>query len=154
VGLLCAGGAIKYKYKRNVAITDEWLFANVCPNIRRCFPNDSWLCKVLGMAMLWCALDQEASKLYISQGMRDRITQAYIPTHPEISQPIDKVALNIYRIEDTLMIHEIPAFDGNGNGGGNCWKMLCNAGGYYTMGLVCLLLVWVLSIQDLMIQSY
>jgi hypothetical protein len=34
-----------------------------------------------------------------------------------------------------------------------CWKMLCNAGGSYTRGLVCLLLVGVLSIQDLMIQS-
>ena len=115
-GMLCVGGPIKYKYKNGVTITDEWLFDNVCPNIRRRYPNDSRMCKVLGMAMLWCALDQEAGEKYMPQAMRDRITQAYIPTHPDIQQPISKVPLNIYRIQDTLMIDEIPELD-DGNGG-------------------------------------
>jgi hypothetical protein len=110
--ILCIGGPIKYKYKEGVNITDEWLFTNVCPNIRARFPNDSRLCKVLGMAMLWCAMDAEAGEAFTSQTMRDRITQAYIPTHPEISQPICKAALNVYRIQDTLMIDEIPGHDG------------------------------------------
>jgi hypothetical protein len=109
--ILCIGGPIKYKYKEGVNLTEEWLFTNVCPNIRARFPNDSRLCKVLGMAMLWCAMDAEAGEAFMSQGMRDRITQAYIPTHADIAQPITKVPLNVYRIQDTLMIDEIPYFD-------------------------------------------
>ena len=48
------------------------------------------------------------------QAMRDRITQAYIPSHPDIAQPIVKVPLNVYRIQDTLMIDEIPELGDNG----------------------------------------
>jgi hypothetical protein len=99
-GILCIGGAVKYKFKSGVNLTDEWLFTNVCPKIRARYPHDSRLCKVLAMAMLWCALDQEAGEVYMPQGMRDRITQAYIPTHPNEAQPVTKAALNIYRIQD------------------------------------------------------
>ena len=81
-GMLCVGGPIKYKYKNGVTIMDEWLFDNVCPNIRGRYPSDTRLCKVLGMAMLWCALDSKAGEQYMPQAMRDRITQAYIPSHP------------------------------------------------------------------------
>jgi hypothetical protein len=87
------------------------LFENVSPNTRRRVPNDSRLCKVLAMAMLWCACDGEAAEKYLSPMMRQRITAAYIPTHPNTAQPINKVALNIYGIQDTLMIDKIPNFN-------------------------------------------
>jgi hypothetical protein len=99
-----------------VALTDEWLFSNVCPKIRAKYPHDSRLCKVLAMAMLWCAMDEEAGEAFMPQGMRDRIMQAYLPTHPNIQQPVQKVSLNIYRIQDTLMIDEVPELIGNGGG--------------------------------------
>jgi hypothetical protein len=60
------------------------------------------------MAMLWGAMDGEVSKRFMSPAMRDHINQAYIPTHPEIAQPIKKTLLNIYRIQDTLMIDKLP----------------------------------------------
>jgi Transcriptional activator of glycolytic enzymes len=84
--------------------------------IRARYPHDSRLCKVLAMAMLWCAMDEEAGEAFMPQGMRDRITQAYLPTHPNIQQPVEKVSLNIYRIQDTLMIDEVPELIGNGGG--------------------------------------
>ena len=39
--------------------------------------------------------------------MRDRINAAYIPTHPQIAQPVMRVPLTIYRVQDTLMIDEM-----------------------------------------------
>jgi Transcriptional activator of glycolytic enzymes len=114
--ILCVGGPIKYKFRGGVNITDDWLFTNVCPNIIRArFPNDARLCKVLAMAMLWCAMDAEAGEKFMSQGMRDRITQAYLLTHANVQQPIVKVSLNVYRIQDTLMIDEMPHHDGGGD---------------------------------------
>jgi hypothetical protein len=66
--------------------------------------------------MLWCAMDEEAGKAFMPQGMRDRITQAYLLTHPNIQQPVQKVSLNIYTIQDTLMIDKVPELIGNGGG--------------------------------------
>ena len=108
-GILCVGGPIAYEHNSAVTLTDDWLFEHVCPNIRRRFPNDSRLCRVLGRAILFAAMDVELGERMLSQGMRDRITQAYIPTHPNVAQPIDRVPLTIYRIQDTLMIDKIRA---------------------------------------------
>ena len=52
-GSLCIGGPIRYKLKPGVTLTDEWLFENVVPNIRKRYPNDARLCRVLGTALLF-----------------------------------------------------------------------------------------------------
>ena len=106
-GILCIGGPIAYEYKNGVNLTDDWLFEHVCPNIRRRYPNDSRLCRILGRAMLFAAMDPEIGESLMSQAMRDRITQAYLPTHPGIQQPVERIPLAIYRIQDTLMIDKI-----------------------------------------------
>jgi hypothetical protein len=103
-GMLCVGGPIAYRFKAGVNLTDDWLFEHVVPNIRQRYPNDSRLCRVLATALLFGAMDNEIGEAYLPQAMRDRITQAYIPTHPTIAQPVTRVPLNIYRIEDNLMI--------------------------------------------------
>jgi hypothetical protein len=114
-GVLCVGGPIKYKMKAGVTLTDDWLFENVVPNIRCRYWNDSRLCKVLATALLFAAMDAEVGEKFLPPAMRDRISAAYIPTHPEIQQPVVRIPLMIYRIQDTLMIDEMPQFD---NGGG------------------------------------
>ena len=106
-GILCVGGPIKYKLKSDVQLTDDWLFENVVPNIRRRFPNDSRLCRVLATAILFAAMDNEVGEQYMPAAMRDRINAAYIPTHPQIAQPVMRVPLTIYRVQDTLMIDEM-----------------------------------------------
>ena len=114
-GVLCVGGPIKYKFKEGVTLSDDWLFENVVPNIRRRFPNDSRLCKVLATALLFGALDNEIGESnLIPDPLRDRITTAYLPTHPDIAQPVVRVPLTIYRIQDTLMIDEMPHHGGGG----------------------------------------
>ena len=110
-GVLCVGGPIKYKFKSGVTISDDWLFEHVVPNIRRRFPQDSRLCRVLGTALLFAAMDNEIAEELVPQALRERITGAYIPTHPTIAQPVVRVPLTIYCIQDTLMIDEMPHKD-------------------------------------------
>ena len=122
-GVLSVGGPIKYKFNDGVNLTDDWLFENVVPNTRRRFPNDTRLCRVLAKSILFAALDNEVGEEYVPGPMRDRITAAYIPTHPNIAQPVIRVPLTIYRIQDTLMIDEMtagetePAPEAGGAGG-------------------------------------
>ena len=108
-GVLSVGGPIKYKFNDGVNLTDDWLFENVVPNTRRRFPNDTRLCRVLAKSILFAALDNEVGEEYVPGPMRDRITAAYILTHPNIAQPVIRVPLTIYRIQDTLMIDEMTA---------------------------------------------
>jgi hypothetical protein len=103
-GVLCVRGPIKYKLKSDVNLTDDWLFEHVVPHIRARFRDDSRLCRVLATALLFGALDPQIGEEMVPQAMRERITTAYVPTHPTISQPVSRVPLTIYRIQDTLMI--------------------------------------------------
>ena len=115
-GVLCVGGPIKYKLKAGVNLTDDWLFDNVVPNIRRRYPNDSRLCRVLATALLYGALDPQIGEELLPPSLRERITTAYVPTHPETAQPVVRVPLTIYRIQDNLMIDEMIQQEGD-NGG-------------------------------------
>ena len=121
---LCVGGPIKYKFKEGVNIADNWLFEHVVPNIRRRYPNDAKLCRVLGTALLFAAMDPQLVEM-LPQGTKDRVTQAYLHTHPQVPQPVERIPLTVYRVEDTLCIDETPvhvvneaanAAAGGGNG--------------------------------------
>ena len=116
-GVLCVGGPIKYRMKRGVSLTDDWLFEHVVPNIRRRFPEDSRFCRILATAILFGAMDNEIAEVYLPEAMRERITTGYIPTHPDIAQPVVRIPLTIYRIQDTLMIDEMPTVEGGNNVG-------------------------------------
>jgi hypothetical protein len=100
--------------KAGVTLTDDWLFENVVPNIRRRFPNDTRLCRVLATALLFGAMDPQVGEEFLPATMRERITTAYVPTHPEIAQPVQRVPLTIYRVQDSLMIDKMPQFGDNG----------------------------------------
>jgi Transcriptional activator of glycolytic enzymes len=115
-GVLCVGGPIKYKLKEDVNLTDDWLFNNVVPKIRSRYPNDSRLCRVLATALLFGAMDPQIGEDMMPAAMKERITSAYLPTHPEIAQPVVRVPLTIYRIQDTLMIDEMVIQRGGDNG--------------------------------------
>ena len=106
-GSLCVGGPIKYKFKSCVTLSDDWLFEHVVPNIRRRYPNDSRLCRVLATALMFGALDEHLGE-WLPPHCRDRITQAYLPLHPNTPQPVERIPLTIYQIEGTLCIDETP----------------------------------------------
>ena len=60
-GTICIDGPVKYVVKDGITdITNEWLFEHVVPTIRRRFWNDSRLCQVMGLVLLYiCVGDNE-----------------------------------------------------------------------------------------------
>ena len=115
-GVLCVGGPIKYKLKQDVNLTDDWLFTNVVPHIRARYADDSRLCRVLATALLFGALDGDIGETMVPENIRQRITAAYVPTHPTVPQPVQRVPLTIYRIQDSLMIDEMIPRGGDNDG--------------------------------------
>ncbi len=113
-GLLCVGGPVKYKRKEGIQISNEWLFEHVVPNIRRRYPNDLNLCKILALAVLFVSLDESID---VQVEIRARVTVAFQGLGLEETQPVIKVPLHVYRIEDRLMIDEVApsAHDSQGN---------------------------------------
>ena len=81
--ILCVGGPVKYGFEEGVdGITDEWLFQNVVPNIRRRFPNDRNLCVVLAKALLYICLkhqseDDDDTVIPVPEHIREKIRAAY-----------------------------------------------------------------------------
>jgi len=133
---LCVGGPCAYKLTEQASgITNEWLFENVVPNLRRRFPNDTRLCRALGLALLHAALDSEL-KDWVRVAIQQRIEAAWTKFLEEecqvdvnadgfeIPNAVKKVRLVVYRVQEQLMIDEVagedpPAAGGGGVAGGN-----------------------------------
>ena len=94
---LCRGGPVRYKVKDSVVLTDAWLFEHVVPNIRRKYPRDDRLCRVLGHALLYICLSSNEEVL-ISSPLRNRVKAAYAALGLDEEQPLEKVALHLYRM--------------------------------------------------------
>ena len=110
--LLCVGGPIKYKLKPGIAISNDWLFEHVVPAIRQRYQNDLNFCMTLALAILFAALDETIN---VPLTIRNRVTVAYSALGLDETHPVMKVPLQVYRIEDRLMIDEVvPASDNNG----------------------------------------
>lgn len=81
--LLCEGGAIAYELVDTVNVTDQWLFENCVPNIRRQHPNDTRFCT---------SFDPQAREgLHIASGTQIRnqyVHQSW--TKAKISENINK----------------------------------------------------------------
>jgi hypothetical protein len=88
-----------------ITLSDDWLLEKVVPNIHRHYRNDSRLCKVLAHALLFAAIDGASGEM-IPPEICNRITQAYLVRYPDTQQPIERVLLVVYRVEDTLCIDE------------------------------------------------
>ena len=133
-GMLCVGGPCSYRLRDGVDLSNEWLFEKVVPNIRRRFPGDGSLCRCLALALLHAALDHDLAD-GVENGTCMRIRNAYFDWQDENNSdsdsdsdsddgakavgpnPVVKVPLAIYRIQDTLMIDELE--DGVGGNGGD-----------------------------------
>jgi hypothetical protein len=101
---LCAGGPVKYALKDGIDIGSEWLFENVLPNIRNKFRNDTKLCCVLALPLLYACMKDD---IMIPEGIRIRVKDAYSNLGFDEDQPVKKIPLHVYRIEDRLMIDPI-----------------------------------------------
>lgn len=104
-GVLCVGGPVMYALENEVAmaITHQWLFDNVIPAIRRRYPRDMKLCSNLALALLYACMSEEES-IFVPDDIRGRVRTAYDRLGLDVAQPVKKIPLVIYRIEDQLRI--------------------------------------------------
>ena len=116
---LCVGGPVMYVLKPGLGstITQQWMFDNVIPNIRRRYSNDTKLCRVLGTALLYACISDDPN-IYIPRNIRSRVRSAYNSLGLDESQPVMKVPLIVYRDQDQLRIEPI-ADPGQGVAAGN-----------------------------------
>ena len=60
---------MKYVVKEGItAIIDVWLFEHMVPNMRRRFCNDSRLCKVMALSLLYICLSSNA-EVYVPEAL-------------------------------------------------------------------------------------
>ena len=106
-GTLCHGGPVMYAIKDGInALTTTWLFEHVVPNLRRRFPNDSRLCRVLALPLLYICLSSN-QEVYVPSELRTKVQNAYAALGLDEEQPIRKVPLHIYRVNGVLMIDPV-----------------------------------------------
>jgi hypothetical protein len=104
------GGASKYTLKKNLDIPTAWLIENVIPNVGKRYADDKGFVCNLGLAMLWLVFDDEAREaLKVPDAIMERVKLAYenLDQQNKPQQPVKKVSLHVYRIEDQTMIDEI-----------------------------------------------
>ncbi len=89
---------MKYKVKNGLetSLTNEWLFQYVAPSIRRRCPNDT---------RLFACFDNE---IPVPTVIRTRVREAYARLGLSETAPVEKVPLHVYRINEQLMIDEVP----------------------------------------------
>ena len=90
-------GAVRYKLKDGVEVTDVWLFEHVVPHIRARYPTDDRLCRVLGLSLLYICLSSN-EQVVIPEALCDRVQDAYAALGLDEEQPVEKVQLHVYRM--------------------------------------------------------
>lgn len=110
---LCYGGAVAYVLEEGFEfVIDDWLMTHVLPHIAARYGNDRRMCRVLGYALLYVALE-DSLEYMLPLPMKQRICAAYIiAANGKEGNPIKKIPVVVYRISDNLRIDLVP-------GGGN-----------------------------------
>ena len=86
--LLCLGGLVKYVIKERItAITTKWIFENVVPHMRSRFRNDSRLCRVLGLSLLYISL-RDNKEVYVPAQIHNQVREAYAELGLDEEDPI------------------------------------------------------------------
>ncbi len=110
-GILCLGGPCKYIYKDGCEmITEDWLFEHAVPNIRAKYGCS--FAAVLGKAVLYiCLKEQDPQQrdkfVPVPADIRQRVRADYAELGLDEAQPVLKVPLHIYRINEMLQINEV-----------------------------------------------
>lgn len=99
-GLISSGALIKCELQ--VLVTDQWLLS-VVPNIANRCAHDPRMCRVLSLAYLWAAWDEEASH-HLPPVERDRIRTSFVNDHGafEGDNPVRKIKLHVIKNNNRL----------------------------------------------------
>jgi hypothetical protein len=78
--------------KEGYEVDDEWLFANVVPNIRDHYQNDHRLFRVLALAMLWGNFNNETCvAMQLGIAIVSKFTEEFLDEAPsEDFNPVQK----------------------------------------------------------------
>ena len=110
-GVLCVGGAVKYSVKAGSHVTQRFLREVVCPGIDAFFVDESNnIAEVLGAALLW-ACHEPSLEGMMADVVRNRVREGFNlirgEDHPAEYNPVQKIPLQIYRIENMVHIDEL-----------------------------------------------
>lgn len=113
-GVLAVGGPIMYKVKEGSGVTRQFILEHVVPGIANYFRDDASnnIAEVLGNALLWACHEDSLSHM-MDPAVRRRVKDAYAAIRPEEHaeeyNPVQKVPLHVYRVENRFFIDELIA---------------------------------------------
>ena len=105
---LCVGGPVKYVLQEGSGVTNDWLAQYVVPHILMKYPREpNSVGMTLALPLLWACMAPEMND-NVPENLKQRVRTAYaaIQQLDEGVNPVKKVPLIVYRIEDDLKIEE------------------------------------------------
>ena len=111
-GILTVGGPVKYKVKEDSYVTHQFLIDSVVPSIAVHYTDESnHIASVLGPALLWaCHTEDDCLQAIVPDDLRERVKSTYNNIrggHPGDYNPVEKLPLHIYRVENEVHIEEM-----------------------------------------------
>jgi hypothetical protein len=96
---LCVDGPCKYKMRQDAGVSDEWLAANVTPNIRTCW--NARIAAILAKPLLWACFDERWS-VAVNPNIRARVINRFNEATRDEPladgvNPVEKIALFVER---------------------------------------------------------
>jgi hypothetical protein len=117
---LAVGGPVRYKLKSDSHASPAFLLDSVVPNMSAHYTDESnHIATVMGPAVLYAAHVPALSHLFKPQVLQ-RIQSAYAgirQQHPADYNPVEKVPLHVYRVENNTVIEELTALPPDTAGG-------------------------------------
>jgi hypothetical protein len=114
--ILCVGQPVRYKLKVNSGITRHWWLTNVVPGIQDHFNVDprNKIADVLALPLLYACLEPGLEFLTTAR-VRSRVQNAWAllrGAHEIGWNPVEKVILQVYQYENSLVISEMVTVSG------------------------------------------
>jgi hypothetical protein len=103
--VLCVGGPMKYMLVDDGGITWAWIKEHVVPGIAQKFGPLNTIVEVLALPLLWACHDPvESRRVPLELGSRIRVAYGLIRILPPEVNPVKRVMLAVYQIQEQLCI--------------------------------------------------
>ena len=131
--MLCVGGPVKYKLKPDSHVSEQFLQECVAPAMTGFFREESnHIAEILALPVLYAAHVPALAHMF-KPAVRARIVNGYAAIrqqHPADYNPVQKVPLHVFQVENTVHIEEMePTGDAAANAGNNPIRLSASQGG-------------------------